>query len=153
MKSSRAQVLAGLLLSLWAAGCGGGDGDSGPGPANVSGTWIGRQSGPGGEGNVTLVLQDTAGTVRGTKTYQQTGYVSAFVPAQSAKTSAVSGTYDAGSGTLILSFQAPSSIFIEQYVYTVSLDGTMVLSSNSGQMPGGGNVNVATQSSTLQLQN
>ena len=29
----------------------------------------------------------------------------------------------------------------------------MVLSSNSGQMPGGGNVNVATQSSTLQLQN
>ena len=67
MKSSRAQVLAGLLLSLWAAGCGGGDGDSGPGPANVSGTWIGRQSGPGGEGNVTLVLQGTAGTVPGTK--------------------------------------------------------------------------------------
>ena len=153
MSSSKARLVGMLLLGLLAAGCGGDDDDSTPGPANVSGRWAGNLSSSGGSGNLTLVLKDASGTVTGTRTYQQTGFVSAYVPAQSAKISAVNGTYTPDNGTLILSYQLPYSSYISQDVYAVKTDGTMVLTENSGTMPDGSSVNTATQTSALQLQN
>jgi len=153
MSSSKAYILGALILGLMSAGCGGGGDGSGPGPSNVSGKWVGGLSSSGGSGNLTLVLNDAGGTVTGTRTYQQTGYVSAYVPAQSARICAVNGTYDPESGTLILSHQAQHSIFISQDNYTVKTDGTMTLTETSGSMPDGSSVNTATPTSTLQRQN
>ena len=153
MSSLKTRLAGILLLSLLAAGCGGDDDDSSPGPANVSGKWTGSLSSSGGSGNLTLVLKDVAGAVTGTRTYQQTGFVSAYVPAQSAKISAVNGTYTPDNGTLTFSYQLPYSAYVLQNVYIVKTDGTMVLTENSGYMPDGSSVNTATQTSVLQLQN
>ena len=153
MTSWKAYVLGALVLGSMTAGCGGDGDDSEPGPANVSGTWAGSLSSSGGSGNLTLVLHDAGGTVTGTRTYQQTGYVSAYVPAQSARICAVNGTYDSESGTLILSYQAQYSVFTTHDNYTVKTDGSMTLTETSGSMPDGSSVNTATPTSTLQRQN